>query len=76
MIESCEMLEKCGFFRNFQGNAEVIKKGWIRSFCESKEKSAECKRKKIRQKTGQPPADNITPTGMILQGEKGSVYNY
>lgn len=66
MSEPCELLEKCGFFLNFKKNSEVVKKGWIRSFCESKEKSERCERKKVRRKTGQPPADNMAPTGKML----------
>lgn len=64
--DKCELLEKCGFFLNYQGNSEVIKKGWIRMFCESKAKSETCERKKIRMKTGKPPADNMTPSGKLL----------
>jgi len=66
MGEKCELLEKCGFFLNFQGNSEVVKQGWIRNFCESKEKSEKCERKKIRKETGKPPTDNMAPTGRLL----------
>ena len=66
MSETCELLSKCGFFKNFKGNSEVVKQGWIRNFCESKDKSERCKRKEIRKATGQPPADNMAPTGKLL----------
>jgi len=66
MSTTCELLEKCRFFQNYQGNNEVVKEGWIRLFCESLEKSEKCERKKIRQQTGQPPVDNMAPTGKIL----------
>ena len=66
MQEKCELLEKCGFFNNYRGNSEVVKQGWISMFCESKEKSMKCERKKIRMQTGKPPADNMTPTGQVL----------
>ncbi|MFH0925036.1 MAG: hypothetical protein V1872_05300 [bacterium] len=66
MSEKCELLEKCGFFNNFKGNTEVIKEGWIKMFCQNKEKSESCERKKLRKKTGKPPVDNMTPTGKIL----------
>lgn len=66
MKEKCELLEKCGFFQNFIGNSEVLKQGWVKMFCEEKEKSEKCERKKIREKTGVPPADNMTPTGKML----------
>ena len=66
MPERCELLNKCGFFLNFKGNSEVVKQGWIRTFCESKEKSKKCKRKEIRRTTGKPPKDNMAPTGKLL----------
>ncbi len=66
MGEQCENLEKCGFFLNFKGNSEVVKKGWVRMFCESKEKSEHCERKKIKKQTGKPPADNMSPSGKML----------
>jgi len=66
MLEKCELLDKCGFFLNFKGNTEVIKQGWIKLYCENKEKSEKCVRKQIRKQTGKPPADNITPTGKML----------
>jgi hypothetical protein len=63
MAGKCELLDKCGFFKNYKGNTEVIKQGWIKMFCEDQTKSERCERKKIRKQTGQPPADN-----MFLQG--------
>ena len=66
MKEQCEMLEKCGFFNNYQGNAEVVKQGWIRMYCETTEKSEKCKTKQIRKETGKPPSDNMCPTGKYI----------
>lgn len=66
MSEKCELLEKCGFFINFNGNVDVVKEGWIRAFCENHEKSEQCERKKIRKQTGMPPVDNMAPTGRLL----------
>ena len=66
MSEKCELLKTCGFFNHFNGNAETIKQGWIRMYCENLEKSKNCQRKKIRLQTGRPPADNMTPTGKML----------
>jgi hypothetical protein len=66
MSDACELLGKCGFFNNYKGNTEAIKKGWTQVFCESFEKSERCERKKIRKETGKPPADNMAPTGSML----------
>jgi len=67
MEEPCELLESCGFFISFMGNAEVLDKGWARMFCQSKEKSENCARNKIYRKTGSPPADNMAPTGDVIR---------
>jgi hypothetical protein len=66
MSQQCELLAKCGFFANYKGNTDVVREGWIRMYCESAEKSARCERKKIRRETGQPPPDNMAPTGKML----------
>lgn len=66
MPKKCELLDKCGFFLNFIGDSEVLQQGWIKMYCEDKEKSEKCERKKIREKTGAPPADNMVPTGKML----------
>ena len=66
MSEPCEFLDKCGFFLNYRGNTEVVKQGWIRLFCEDQVKSEQSARKKVRKQTGQPPADNMSPTGDLL----------
>ena len=67
MTEKCELLDKCGFFLNFKGNTEVTKQNWIQVFCESKEKSENCKRKQFRKENGHPPVDNMTPTGKLIK---------
>lgn len=66
MSEYCELLEKCGFFRKFNESSEVVTEGWIKNFCENQEKSEKCERKKFRKSHGKPPADNMTPTGKII----------
>lgn len=66
MSQKCELLKTCGFFLNFKGNSEVVKQGWIRMYCDDLAKSESCQRKIIREKTGKPPADNMTPTGKML----------
>lgn len=65
--EHCELLEKCGFFLNFKGNTEVARNGWINLFCQNKERSAKCERKKIRAQTGNPPVDNMAPNGHLIR---------
>jgi hypothetical protein len=66
MSDQCEFLGTCGFFLNYKGNTEVVRQGWVSLFCEDEQKSKQCERKKVRQATGQPPADNMAPTGSML----------
>jgi len=67
MPEPCEFLDKCGFFLNFRANSEALKQGWVKMFCENKEKSEKCERKATRRRSGKPPADNMAPTGRMLK---------
>lgn len=66
MPNQCELLDKCGFFLKFTTNQEVIKQRWVTLYCEDKGTSELCKRKIIRLSTGEPPADNMAPTGRLL----------
>jgi len=66
MTEKCEYLKTCGFFLNFKGNPEAIHRGWILQYCGSQKKSEKCKRKEVREQTGQPPPDNMAPTGKMF----------
>lgn len=65
MEKQCEFLDQCGFYKNFSGNVEAVRNGWIRMFCSELKKSERCQRKKIRQETGNPPPDNMAPTGQL-----------
>jgi hypothetical protein len=65
-MSQCELLERCGFFRAFKGNSEVVTNGWIKMFCENVDKSEYCERKKTRTRTGVPPEDNVAPTGNVI----------
>lgn len=66
MSTKCELINRCGFFQNFKGNANVLKEGWVRAFCDDTVKSEKCVRKQTRIKTGKPPVDNMAPTGRLL----------
>jgi hypothetical protein len=64
--KQCELLETCGFFLNFKSHTESIKQRWIELYCENSENSEICERKIIRKQTGEPPANNMAPTGKLL----------
>ncbi len=62
MSEQCELLEQCGFFREFQNINDLACKGFIRRYCKGSEMN-ECKRKQYRQQNGTPPPDDMMPNG-------------
>jgi|WetSurMetagenome_2_1015567.scaffolds.fasta_scaffold88429_3 hypothetical protein len=66
MSENCENLVNCSFFNVYNGNSEVVKNGWVRIFCNDKNKSVNCHRKQLKKKTGSPPPPNMAPTGKML----------
>lgn len=63
MDKKCVRLENCGFFKRYEKDVKTIKEGWIHLFCESDEKAKHCKRRKYFEEKGEPPVDNMTPTG-------------
>ncbi len=66
MTRECELANTCGFLKNFRDDMNVVKEGWIRSFCKDRAKSESCERIKYHKLSGVHPADNITPTGRII----------
>jgi hypothetical protein len=66
MRKQCELLEKCGFFINYNEGVGVLEKAWIRMYCKSLETSDSCERKMFRKQTGRLPVDNMAPTGKML----------
>jgi hypothetical protein len=43
-----------------------VKNGWIRLYCQDKEKSETCERKKYGKANGKPAPVNMAPTGKML----------
>lgn len=64
--EKCEFLETCRFLINFRTHPDVVRQLTVDLYCNDLELSELCERKKIRKQTGEPPADNMTPTGKLL----------
>ncbi len=54
------------FSKKYCTISKVIRERWIGILCGSNEKSQKCRRKQIQNLTGEPPADNMTPTGTLL----------
>jgi len=69
----CEKLVKCPFFEKFKEDEEVVKNGWIRMFCCSKDKSESCERKKYFKANGESPPPNMTPKGTFIRTKESMV---
>jgi hypothetical protein len=65
VTNECELLDNCSYF-NVYGKQAKAKEAWIRLFCMDKKKSEKCERKKILNQTGEPPPNNMSPTGEML----------
>ncbi len=65
-MQECELLQSCGFFKNYLKSNEELIQLWIKLYCRNKEKSEQCKRKQYRKQHGTPPPDNMSPTGTML----------
>ena len=61
----CELRDRCGFFRNYCQACKVSE--WFAViYCNDREKSENCARKIHFKQHGEPPADNMSPTGEML----------
>jgi major membrane immunogen (membrane-anchored lipoprotein) len=65
MVEECELLDKCGFFKKYQTTKDLACKGFMRQYCRGP-KMNECIRKEYRQKHGTPPSDDMMPSGQMF----------
>jgi hypothetical protein len=65
MIQECELLEKCGFFKKFQTTKDLACKGFMIQFCRGP-KMSDCVRKRYRQEHGTPPSDDMMPNGKMI----------
>lgn len=69
-MASCELLEKCGFFKKYQESQNMACRSFIRSYCNGPQKN-ECERKKFREKNGVPPDDDMMPSGQMIPKNLG-----
>ena len=68
MENTCELLEKCGFFKKYQSTKDLACKGFIAQYCKG-DKMNECKRLEYRKKNGVPPTDDMMPSGHIIMAQ-------
>ncbi len=65
VTKECELFNNCSYF-NIYSEHTIAKEAWMRLFCRDKEKSKKCARKKIWNQTGEPPPENMSPIGEML----------
>jgi hypothetical protein len=65
MSDPCGMMNKCGFFKKYDGIKDLACKGFIQLYCLGPKKTA-CKRKEYRERHGVPPSDDMMPGGQML----------
>ena len=66
IIESCDLLEVCGFFRKYAAVEELACRGYLAAYCLGGE-LVDCKRKEYRKAHGGPPPDDMLPTGELTR---------
>jgi hypothetical protein len=69
MSEECELLEQCGFFKEFQNINEIACRGFINRYCKGPLMN-KCKRKEYRQQHSTPPSDDMMPNGLMYIKKK------
>lgn len=69
MAEQCELLEICGYFIKYQDSKEAACKGFIQKYCKGPYQN-KCKRKEYRILHGEPPIDDMMPSGHITANLK------
>lgn len=65
MIEECERLNECGFFKKYKDTVQMACRGFISLYCKGP-KMDECQRKAYFQKHGRPPVDEMMPSGGMI----------
>lgn len=65
MSQKCQHLQNCGFFQKYQSGKNLTCKVFVMRFCEGTEME-NCKRKEYRMKHGNPPSDEMMPSGQMM----------
>ncbi len=64
-MTECELLANCGFYKKYQGTLDLACRGFIKTYCRGAQMD-ECVRKQYRMEHGQPPEDDMMPSGQIV----------
>ena len=61
-LNTCELLDTCGFFKKYQSSNNLACRGLIGTYCKGP-KMNQCKRLEYRNKYGRPPENSMMPSG-------------
>jgi hypothetical protein len=62
----CELLAICGFFKKYNNPQNRTCQEFIRRYCIGPD-THKCKRLEYRKSYGQPPDDDMMPTGLMIK---------
>lgn len=66
MLQECELLATCSFFKKYQKTKDLACKGFIIQYCKGA-KMDQCKRKEYRKQNGHAPTDDLMPSGQMIR---------
>ncbi len=66
MVQECELLGKCGFFKKYGESKSLACKGFIQQYCKGP-MMEKCRRKQYRKEHGAPPPDDMMPSGQMVE---------
>ncbi len=64
-MADCDLLDRCGFFKKYQGTLDLACQGFMNSYCKGT-KMDDCVRKQFRTEHGCAPEDDMLPTGHMM----------
>jgi len=65
VMEKCEFLSKCAFYRTYAKSPGIAWKGFVTVYCLGS-RQKECKRKEFFTCRGTSPPQNMLPSGQLL----------
>ena len=66
MSKCCENMERCGFIRKYANDKDGLAvRGFVLMYCQGDKQDC-CKRKEYKMRTGNPPPDEMLPSGTMM----------
>ena len=65
----CQLLPTCGFFKKYVTSSRIVCQELIHRYCKGRD-TDQCKRLEYRKAYGNPPDDDMMPSGMVMKYEE------